>query len=271
MTAVVLTATSCVKAGAMISENSKGERVSKSVKIGDFDEIEASMGIDVIFTQKANPGTAQVEVSADMADRLQVKCEGGTLKLYFTSGNHSFSFFNFNGNSGPAVVRVSSPRLDRIEASSSGSVTVEGSLKCAGELQVTASSSGDVNLADVICSSLDIDCSSSGSVNVETLTGELEADASSSGDITISSMKGKKIEADASSSATITIKNAVCDIIEAEAQSSGDVYLKRIKCDILEAEAHSSGDVVVDGTCRVFREDYGSSGEVKHSGLKVTH
>lgn len=270
MTALALTATSCINAGArMVSDSSKGERVSKTVKIGDFDEIETSMGVDVIFTQKANPGTAKVEISGDMADRLQVKCEGGTLKLYFSSGNNNFSFFNFNSNSGPAVVRVSSPRLDRIKASSSGSVTVEGDLKCTGELQVKASSSGDVKLDNVTCSSLDIECSSSGSVNVETLSGNLEADASSSGDILIYSVKGKKLEADASSSATINIKNVVCDVIEANAQSCAEVYLKRIKCDILEAEAYSSGDVVVDGTCRVFREDYGSSGKVKHSGLQV--
>lgn len=262
---LLLTASSCANADAkMAKDKGNGTTVSKTVNIGDFDEIDVATGISVIFSQSPNPGTAKVETSSAMADRLVVRTDGKTLKVYFNNQGK-----NMKVNGKTTTVTVSSPVLSEIEASSSGSVTVAGDLNCDGKFSVEASSSGSVELGYVACRELDVESSSAGEVNIGSVKGDVDAESSSSGSISIASASGNRLEAEASSAGSVKILGAVYNSIEVEAGSAASVSVKGIKCGSLVAEASSAGKVVLEGKCRLFRKNANSAGKVHHSDLEV--
>lgn len=210
---------SCIRINSStLSGIDKGDPVAKTISIGDFNELEVATGIEVVFSQNANPGTAKVETYSNLEKMLVVKCEGGTLKVYFDNkGENSIN------NVGHTVVTVSSPTLSDVEVSSAGRLTVNGDLKCDSKISVDASSAGSVEFNGVVSPSLEVSCSSAASVSIESAKCEtinVEADSASS--INLEGIDCDKLIAEASSVAKITLEG-VCRSFSEDYDSMGKV------------------------------------------------
>lgn len=170
------------------------EPATKSVAVGGFSKIDASRGMDVIFT----PGAASVTLEGDASkfDRVEAFVKDDTLVVRRKPDGLWMS-----GWSGQVKVRASAPALSGVKASSGADV--RASDVRAGSLSLAASSGADIDvsgtcamLAAQASSGSDIDAraltcaeanaaASSGAGIQATVTGEVSASASSGGDVTI--------------------------------------------------------------------------------------
>lgn len=227
--------------------------VTKKVNVGSFNAISTSSSVDVIYTQSSGGQNVEIYAPDNLVDYIDVRVEGGVLKVGFKSPRNNFSI---NGKH-KKEVRVSAPAVNSLKASSSGDIIIKNGLKTSGKVTVKASSSGDVTGSTISCDDFAATANSSGDVILEKVScTNFSADASSSGDVSVKNLNAADVSADASSSG---------DVILAGISSSGDVKAKGMKAVNVTASATSSGDVecYVTGSLTAKAS---SSGEVAYKG-----
>lgn len=262
----LLTLCCVINADALTIDNGGKANVKKTAKIGKFNEIEASQGIQIILTQATNPGKAEVKTTKSGADFLQVYTEDNTLKVYYNTKGYNNANIKIEG---PTIVRVSTPDLREIELSSGASLTMEGNLKVNSKLEVDLSSAGKVTLNDVTCQSLDADLISGSSMTVRSVTGQLKLHASSNSKFRAESVKGNLIDIENSSAAEARINNAEVADIRIEASSAASVDVRNIKATNVTAEASSAADVNLNGRCNELNMESNSAAKISTNGMSA--
>ena len=247
-----------------IEGNESEPSVKKTVKISDFNEIEASQAIKVIFVQGANNGIASISTTPSAEKYLKVEVKDKTLKAYYTNTD-GIKDVKIKG---PSIIKVASPELNEIDLSSAANVTIEGALKLNGKLEVDLSSASSFNASDITCQKLDVDFSSSASAYIANLNGYLDADLSSASSIEIASLKGN-IDAEASSAASITINSIASSIITAEASSASSIKLSDISGGVVNASASSGAKIKLSGKADCLNHEASSGAKVNHDNLKI--
>lgn len=235
--------------------------VAKKVNVGSFNAISTSSSVDVIYTQSSGGQHVEIYAPDNLVDYIDVRVEGGVLKVGFKSPGNNFSI---NGKH-KKEVRVSAPAVNSLKASSSGDIIIKNGLKTNGKVTVKASSSGDVTGGAVSCNDFVATANSSGDVVLEKVScTNFSADASSSGDVSIKNLNAVNVSADASSSGDVVLAGS-CENASYRASSSGDVKAKGMKAVNVTASASSSGDVecYVTGSLTAKAS---SSGEVAYKG-----
>ena len=215
--------------------------VTKKVNVGSFNAISTSSSVDVIYTQSSGGQDVEIYAPDNLVDYIDVRVEGGVLKVGFKSPRNNFSI---NGKH-KKEVRVSAPAVNSLKASSSGDIIIKNGLKTSGKVTVKASSSGDVTGSTISC-------------------GDFAATANSSGDVSVKNLNDAAVSADASSSGDVILAG-ICENASYRASSSGDVKAKGMKAGKVTASASSSGDVecYVTGSLTAKAS---SSGEVAYKG-----
>lgn len=235
--------------------------VTRKVNVGSFNAISTSSSVDVIYTQSSGGQHVEIYAPDNLVDYIDVRVEGGVLKVGFKSPGNNFSI---NGKH-KKEVRVSAPAVNSLKASSSGDIIIKNGLKTNGKVTVKASSSGDVTGGAVSCDDFVATANSSGDVVLEKVScTNFSADASSSGDVSIKNLNAANVSADASSSGDVVLVGS-CENASYRASSSGDVKAKGMKAVNVAASASSSGDVecYVTGSLTAKAS---SSGEVAYKG-----
>lgn len=215
--------------------------VTKKVNVGSFNAISTSSSVDVIYTQSSGGQDVEIYAPDNLVDYIDVRVEGGVLKVGFKSPRNNFSI---NGKY-KKEVRVSAPAVNSLKASSSGDIIIKNGLKTSGKVTVKASSSGDVTGSTISCD-------------------DFAATANSSGDVSVKNLNAADVSADASSSGDVILAG-ICENASYRASSSGDVKAKGMKAVNVTASASSSGDVecYVTGSLTAKAS---SSGEVAYKG-----
>lgn len=215
--------------------------VTKKVNVGSFNAISTSSSVDVIYTQSSGGQDVEIYAPDNLVDYIDVRVEGGVLKVGFKSPRNNFSI---NGKH-KKEVRVSAPAVNSLKASSSGDIIIKNGLKTSGKVTVKASSSGDVTGSAISCD-------------------DFAATANSSGDVILEKVSCTNFSADASSSGDVILAG-ICENASYRASSSGDVKAKGMKAVNVTASASSSGDVecYVTGSLTAKAS---SSGEVAYKG-----
>lgn len=231
--------------------------VTKKVNVGSFNAISTSSSVDVIYTQSSGGQDVEIYAPDNLVDYIDVRVEGGVLKVGFKSPRNNFSI---NGKH-KKEVRVSAPAVNSLKASS----IIKNGLKTSGKVTVKASSSGDVTGSTISCDDFAATANSSGDVILEKVScTNFSADASSSGDVSVKNLNAADVSADASSSGDVILAG-ICENASYRASSSGDVKAKGMKAVNVTASASSSGDVecYVTGSLTAKAS---SSGEVAYKG-----
>jgi len=254
---------------------------SKTYSVDSFSKIDVDGAMNVIH--KTGPETSVVveTSSGDFSDAI-VETNGDELRISRESLDAERSWFSWGGRSvsvsedGKVVkvngkkrpyytVRVTSPQLGAIEvsqssrfesqtinagefearASSSARVTLAGT---AGDADLSASSSGELNAGNLKAETLNASASSSGELKATvTGTGETRANASSSGEVTLKSLKAAEFIVGASSSASVELSGA-CGRISVNASSGAEVDADDLRCTSANANASSGADVELYAT-----------------------
>lgn len=241
--------------------------VKKEVKIDDFNEVSVSQGIKVIYVQGANTGKAVIATTPSAEKYLKVEVNGDVLKVYYdVNQNDKQKYIK-----GPSIVRVSSPALTSIKAtsgaefqlnskfkgneslnvslSSGADFETDYSIQCNGDIYFGVSSAASCDAASISCQMLKIDASSGADLEVKSVSGNIDVSASSGSDIEFKSVKAKAISLKASSGADIDADN--------------------ISADEITAKASSGADISLSGTTKTLEKKSSSGGSVKTKGLKV--
>ncbi|PWD97908.1 head GIN domain-containing protein [Marinilabilia rubra] len=179
---------------------------------GDFDEIEASSGINVIVKQGEDVEIV-VEADPDDMDEVVTRLRGNTLKVYFDSS--VFDWFT----SRSAKVYVTTKNIKKLSASGGADIKSTGTIK-SGRIVVSASGGAD---AEVTIKAREAVLNSSGGADV-LAEGEvelLEAHASGGADVMARKLVAKKVVATSSGGADVEVY--VTEELEASASGGADV------------------------------------------------
>lgn len=238
--------------------------VKKTVKINDFNEIEASQGIKVIFVQGSNKRTAEIATTTSAEKYLKVEVKNKTLKAYYanTEGSKNVKI------KGPTIIRVSSPELNEVDLSSAAHLSIEGNLNVKGNFEIDLSSASSFDAETVSCLNLDADLSSSASAYIGKLTGNLDADISSASSISVNSMSGN-LDVEASSAASIKISSIKTSNICAEASSASSINIDGISGGNISASASSGAKIKLAGKADYLKHNASSGGSVNRSNLSI--
>lgn len=238
--------------------------VSKTVSIGDFNEIVASQGIKVIYVQGAGNGNAEISTTTSAEKYLKVEVRNKTLKAYYanTEGIKNVKI------KGPTTIRVSSPRLCEVDLSSAAHLTIEGDLKVDGDFEIELSSAASLEAGTVSCRNLDANLSSSAKASISSLLGNLDTDVSSASSIGVNNMIGN-INAEASSAASLNVGSVKTSVIVAEASSAASISIEGISGGNISASASSGAKVNLSGSAECLRKHASSGGSVNGSNLTV--
>lgn len=235
----------CVYSGALTLNEQDKKVVSKTISVKQFDHLDVATGINVTYTPGA---TREMKVTAPacLLERLEVKQEGGKLKLILKSRKHqdaSFSDLLRKLKSEDGVkVQLSSPSLKEIETSSGASVKA-ASLPNVYELECSASSGSEIEVGGLEAGKFEADASSGAVIKVKAArVNDMDADASSGAEIKISGIKAVKVEADASSGAEIELAGEAQDV-DFEASSGASVNARDLKAGTASVGASSGGSV----------------------------
>ncbi len=200
-------------------------------KVGSFDEIQVSQGIDV-FLIKGTKEKVKVEASGIDLDEVLTEIYGDRLKIHLEGNRYR----------NPSVkVYVTYVSLESIAASSAATVTADGIIK-----------------AD----RMDIDVSSAADVEVKVEVNELTLSASSSGDIEVSG-KTKYLDATTSSAGGVDAYDLEAQIVRVRASSGSGSKVYAIS--EIDAHASSGASIRFRGNPNKSRTDSSSGGSVRKS------
>ncbi|WP_317896761.1 head GIN domain-containing protein [Aurantibacillus circumpalustris] len=208
----------------------KGDNITETKDIGEFDRVHLSIDADVFYTQDS---VYKVEVSAQ-SNILAV------LSTEVKSGVLTFDFKRNVWDHEKIKITVHSPRINEINISGSGNVTTQNAITT-NDLELSISGSGSVYIASLNAVSLKADISGSGDVTI--YSGSLisqNLSLSGFGKIDAENIMAKICTADISGSGDITVN--VSDNLNATISGSGNISYKGNPT--LEVDISGSGKLV---------------------------
>lgn len=187
-----------------------GAQETQTRNVGSFSGVKVAQGIDV-YLKKGDKESARVEVTGTTADNILTEVSGSYLKVHMRDGNH-------HGNIN-AKVYVTYVKLNRLSASSAGSIFSEGSIR-ADELEIGSSSAGTIEIA-IEAERVEVSASSAGEIELQGKAKNLVVDVSSAGEIDAYDLEAQTVTAEASSAGSVKIQ--VTASLMANASSGGSI------------------------------------------------
>ena len=207
-----------------------GEVVNDDRDLDDFTGVKACCSFKVELAEGAF--AVRVEAESNLQEFIETEVRSGVLHIKYTDNA------NFKSTE-PIRVYVTLPRLERIDGSSSSEIV--GTTPFTGE-------------------DLEVDVSSSATIEVQFTGDRVELDASSSGKIVVKG-SAKRVVADASSASRIDAGALEADEAVADVSSAANVEVYARKS--LRADASSAGSVRYGGNPTDIDTDASSAGRVR--------
>jgi Putative auto-transporter adhesin, head GIN domain len=227
---LIITLSSIALFSCRPSLRGSGNIITQKRSVGNFKSLSASTSIEVDVKIGS---TYEVSVEADdnVVDYVKTEVVGGTLKIRYAD--------NTSLRNASVTVHVTVPTLEKLSASSSAKIEVDGTLTNTSKIEFDASSSAEIDAT--------VDAP------------QIDADANSSANITLSG-KTQNFKVEVSSSAVIKAEDLLSENTTADANSSGTAYVyASVK---LDGKANSSGAVKYRGGAAVTKNE-SSSGSVE--------
>lgn len=259
-TSLLLT-TVLVAAGYMLTQSANAD--TQSYDQSGFSALKAKQSIEVIYTA-SETFSVRADVENDEFDDLKISTRGNTLIL--ERPKRRGRIFGTRNRS-DITVYVSAPTLSDIQISSSASFT--GDSITSDRLNLSASSSGGIQIANIAAQSLRSSVSSSGRIELAGTCTSIDANASSSGRFDSEGLVCQSADIDASSSGKVALEvdggtvdinlsssgqadlSGTCDVAEISVSSGADVEARPMTCNGLDARASSGANIEISITGNV--------------------
>ncbi len=191
-----------------------GKIITQKRTVGNFKGLSTSSSIDV-EVKIGNNYEVTVEADDNVVNYVKTEVVGGTLKIRYAD--------NTSLRNATVTVHVTVPTLEKLKASSSATITVDGTLVNTQKIEFDASSSAEIE-AIVDAPQIDADANSSANINLKGKTQNFKAEVSSSADISAQGLLSENTIANASSSGTMFVHASVK--LDGKASSSGSIKYK---------------------------------------------
>lgn len=178
--------------------------------VSSFTGVKVAEGIDV-YLIKGEKESVRVEVTGTKLENIITEVSGSYLKVHMRDGN-------FRGRV-DAKVFVTYVKIDKLSASSAGSIFSEGTID-ANTLEISSSSAGNVEIT-VNAGSIEVGASSAGEVELTGKARSINAAASSAGEIDAYDLEAQVVEVDASSAGSVRVH--AIEELDAHASSGGSI------------------------------------------------
>ena len=194
--------------------------VNTEIKVGEFDSISNRCSLNIIYTQAAGEPGVVLTCDENLIGCYDIRVEGGTLvvdtknnviirpkaKSYVTVTSPSLDGISVSGSGSCRVTDSMSSDGDiRFKVSGSGSIHVDGTVECQS-FSSTISGSGRINLSGVLADAASFHGSGSGSTSVELLTaGKVSATLSGSGSLRLYCQDAGDIDVSISGSGSVRL------------------------------------------------------------------
>lgn len=178
-------------------------------QVGSFSGVKVSEGIDV-FLKKGDKEEVRVQVSDTDPSNVITEVAGDYLKIHMKDGRY---------RNVEATVYVTYVMLDKLSASSAGSIFSEGSIET-DRMEISASSAGSIEVT-INAGSAEVSSSSAGDVELNGKVGKLSVSAQSAGEVDAYDLIAEEVEADASSAGSVKV--SATNALEARASSGGNI------------------------------------------------
>ncbi len=183
---------------------------SQTRTIGSFSGVKVTEGIDV-YLKKGEKESLRVEVTGTPIENIITEISGSYLRVHMRDGNYRGKV--------DAKVYVTYVKVDKLSASSAGSIFSEGTIE-AEDMDISVSSAGSIEIA-VNAESIETNASSAGEIELQGKTESLEIDASSAGQIDAYDLEARNVTAQASSAGSLKVN--VKENLTAHASSGGSI------------------------------------------------
>lgn len=183
---------------------------SQTRSVGPFTGVKVAEGIDVYLT-KGDKENVRVEVTGTKMENVITEVSGSYLKVHMRDGNYSGRV--------DAKVYVTYVKIDKLSASSAGSIFSEGTIE-ASSIEISCSSAGNIEVS-LNAGSVDVSASSAGEIELKGKARSLTAGASSAGEIDADDLEARKVDAEVSSAGSLKV-NAT-EELDAHASSGGSI------------------------------------------------
>jgi hypothetical protein len=177
--------------------------------VGTFTGVKVAEGIDV-YLKKGDKENVKIEVTGTKPSSVLTEVSGSYLKIHMKDGNHK----NVS-----VKVYVTYAQLDKLSASSGGSIYAEGTIK-ANAIEVSASSAGSIE-ATIDTQELEANASSAGEVELKGKAKTVNVDASTAGEVDAYDLESQNVNAEASTGGAVKI--SVTQSLNANASTGGGV------------------------------------------------
>lgn len=234
--------------------------------------ISVSTGVNVKYTPSST-GKTTIEINgpADQINRIEAVVVDRNLCIRVKADENNNYKYNQTKN---VKINVTGPLVSRISASSSATFSTAAWLEFKkSTLILSASSSGNIKMANISAPMVKASVSSSGDIDIKTITSPtVSIKSSSSGDIDINKIDAKTVNASVSSSGDIDVASIVATSVKLTSSSSGDLDANDITASSLTAVASSSGDITINGGSAITASLTSSSGaDIKIKNFKCSN
>jgi len=236
-TAILIATAATLGLGACGHSNgaeTAGPTIQRDYQVATFDKIEVAGPFDVTVTTGGKP-SVHASGPSNLIDKMEVKVEGGVLKIRPEKRN---SMFNWNfGSHGSAKVAVSVPMLSEAAIAGSGGIAID---KVTGaNFKGEIAGSGDLRLAAVDAGAVELSIAGSGGVTVAGKAKSVTYEIAGSGDIDAKGLVAETARVSIAGSGSVGAN--AWGTADVEILGSGGVNVTGgAKCTI---DKHGSGDV----------------------------
>ena len=203
-----------------------------------FSSISSGLPCNVYYSQ-ADKQEVRVETTNEFAEKVFTTVEDGTLKLKLEEGRYPKLILR---------VVISTPDIEGISISGSGSLVHEGALHASGDLSLKVSGSGDILAGSIDCK-------------------DFSARVSGSGDLRLVRVACDGFEATTGGSGHIDLKTLTAkDDVSVRVSGSGSIRLHEVDVDDnMVLKTSGSGSILVNGRCRDVNATTSGSGSISGS------
>jgi len=208
--------TSCKKEGVFCYKGN-GNTTTEVRSINGFSEISLGLAADLVYTQ-SDDYSVTIEASENLIEFIETELHGSILEIDFKK-NECFN------SKEPITILISSPNMDGLTVSGSGSIQSKNSLT-SNSLKIVVSGSGDISLDSLNVNNLNSVISGSGKLTASSVTNVIKQDVQISGSGSVRFLNMPTLTSDITVSGSGNCDVNVINVLSVDISGSGSVRYK---------------------------------------------
>lgn len=238
MLLAVCVAVSAMSVMAWPGAKSMGKTVTRTVSVGNFDELSASVA-DVDVTIGSSTGRVLVTAPEYIMQDVLVRTRSGKLEIEIKDTRSN------RGLDGKVKVAVTVPYLKEIEASVGSEVKVNAPMAVSGKCSYEVSTGASLTLQGLSTpGKCDLESNTGAELTAKSIkASELDCEATTGASLRIGAVDVSKLECTAETGGSMSLDSGRAVKAEYEAETAGTINASGVRADTGKAEAATGGDI----------------------------